>query len=520
MHSSLIWQCCVTILERLDVVALQMTPHHFSRQACAAPCHKQAQFHSNVETAAAAAAKSFSFTLSLSATASQPHCSMSASNSYLPDPSPPSGSQQAPRPAASKMGSYQMFVIAFASVCSLMGLMSASQSMKYLGLWSSVGADYSGIEISAYGTQSVVPASKLKSGPPPLHAHVERINKGINEQYSHYKASAVGEAVMDVTRNVHRIEDLKEASSDLITQDLLKYQHIPPVNTADQEPLNIMLFYADDWTMKAIGSLNKYVKTPNIDEMAKNGVLFDQNCVTTSICWMSRATLVTGQYTARHQHTLPHVDNLFNKSVQWPDTLFYQLKQNGYYTGLVGKWHAPGPEEFIPSAFDVFNIYYGDHWMERGGRRRHVTDLNGEDAMKFLYNRPKDKPFALKVAFFATHAIDYHYPSYEPMNETMVLYEDGDIPEVATNTPEYWSMLPWFFNEERNEARGRWKKRYDTPEEYQKSMKTMFAMVSEVDAVVGTVMAQLKAQRILDKTLVIFTTDNGNLHGGEFVIRW
>lgn len=71
------------------------------------------------------------------------------------------------------------------------------------------------------------------------------------------------------------------------------------------EPLNVVLFYADDWTLKVVGKLNPLVITPNIDKMADNGMMFTQNCVTTSVCWISRATLMTGVYSARHRQTEP-----------------------------------------------------------------------------------------------------------------------------------------------------------------------------------------------------------------------
>jgi hypothetical protein len=64
--------------------------------------------------------------------------------------------------------------------------------------------------------------------------------------------------------------------------------------------LNILLLYADDWTMKTLGALNDRVKTPNLDQLARNGMLFTNNCVTTSVCWISRATLLTGQYASVH----------------------------------------------------------------------------------------------------------------------------------------------------------------------------------------------------------------------------
>ena len=60
----------------------------------------------------------------------------------------------------------------------------------------------------------------------------------------------------------------------------------------EYERLNIVLFYADDWTMQVLGKLNPLVQTPNIDKMADNGMIFTDNCITTSVCWMSRASLV------------------------------------------------------------------------------------------------------------------------------------------------------------------------------------------------------------------------------------
>lgn len=86
----------------------------------------------------------------------------------------------------------------------------------------------------------------------------------------------------------------------------------------------------------------------------------------------------------------------------WNETAFPMLRQKGYYTGLVGKWHGPHVGENIQMAFDHHRMYYGRHWENRRGQTRHVTDLNREDALDFLRQRPKDKKFALKVAFFAT----------------------------------------------------------------------------------------------------------------------
>ncbi|KAL7571429.1 hypothetical protein ACA910_019188 [Epithemia clementina (nom. ined.)] len=333
-----------------------------------------------------------------------------------------------------------------------------------------------------------------------------------------------------------------------------------------EKPLNVVLFYADDWALSVLGALNPHVHTPNIDAMARRGMLFTRNCVTTSICWISRNTLATGVYSSVHGNTEIGSHQMFQHSkFAWTDTLYAQLKQQGhYYTGLVGKWHAATPPEHMQVSFDVLNLYYGDHWMERHGKRRHVTDLNGEDALAFLrlwntqhrrnqkWRRPKtttqqsqdqppppplnvdessrraataaagddeeiitmeDRPFFLKVAFFATHARDYQDPPYQPMDESMFLYQNVTIPRPKTATEQHYQELPDFLKEDRNEARKRNLGRFDTEQHYQVKIKNLYRMASEVDAVVGAVIDELKAMNAYDNTLLIFTTDNGNLHG-------
>jgi hypothetical protein len=103
------------------------------------------------------------------------------------------------------------------------------------------------------------------------------------------------------------------------------------------ETMNIVLLYADDWTFQTLGMVNPAVLTPNIDQLAREGMLFRQNSVTTSICWQSRASLFTSLYVAVHRGTHIRSDDMFNKSVQWPQTLYPQLRSHGYHTGYVGK---------------------------------------------------------------------------------------------------------------------------------------------------------------------------------------
>src|SRR5687767_12741790 len=70
---------------------------------------------------------------------------------------------------------------------------------------------------------------------------------------------------------------------------------------ASAKPLNILILYADDWRHDTLGSAgNPVVKTPHLDQLAKEGMRFTSNCVTTAICGVSRATLFTGQWMSRH----------------------------------------------------------------------------------------------------------------------------------------------------------------------------------------------------------------------------
>lgn len=276
--------------------------------------------------------------------------------------------------------------------------------------------------------------------------------------------------------------------------------------------LNIVLFYADDWTFHTLGKVNPVVKTPHLNEMADNGVLFRHNCVTTSICWQSRATMVTGQYVSVHQQFRVMDNALFRN---WNQTLYPLLKSAGYHTGFVGKWHAPMPEEAEDQAFDYYVDYYGEHWMDRGGERRHVTDLNQQDALEYLRkHRPRDQKFMLTISFFATHAVDNEvFPNhYQPQPRTESLYSGMTIPEPKTATEEHWQRMPWFFDEEL-EGRIRWHERFSSPERYQTTMQSIYRMASEVDDVVGAIKEEIRELGEDDNTLFIFTTDNGVFHG-------
>ena len=274
---------------------------------------------------------------------------------------------------------------------------------------------------------------------------------------------------------------------------------------SDAKKLNILVLYADDWRHDTLGVAgNPVVKTPNLDQLAAQGIRFTHNYVTTSICGVSRATLLTGQWMSRHR-----CKSFTSFETPWSETCPGLLRANGYHVGHIGKWHN-GP--FPAKEYDFARSYMGKHWYEIDGETIHVTKRNEADAIEFLRKRPTEKPFCLSVAFFATHAVDGDPQQYLPQPESMRLYADVKIPVPVNATEASWKRLPPFFDEN-NEGRRRWRWRFDTEEKYQKYMKNYFRLATEVDATCGAILRELREQGLEESTFVLFTTDNGYFHG-------
>ncbi len=278
------------------------------------------------------------------------------------------------------------------------------------------------------------------------------------------------------------------------------------VARAADAPMNVVVLYADDWRHDTLGIAgNPVVKTPTIDALARQGVRFTHNCVTTAICGVSRATLFTGQWMSRHGN-----DAFKPFNTPWAETYPGLLRDHGYYVGHIGKWHNG---TFPAENFDFGKSYSGTHWIkEPDGTKIHVTKKNENDALEFLDKRPRDKPFCLTVAFFATHAEDSNPLQFLPQPESMSLYEDVTIPVADNATDESFHRLPDFIANEKNEGRNRWHWRFDSPEKHQTMMKNYYRLATEVDSTCGRVLKELKQQGVLENTLVIFTTDNGYYH--------
>ena len=281
------------------------------------------------------------------------------------------------------------------------------------------------------------------------------------------------------------------------------------------ERMNVLFLLADDWRHDTLGCAgNPVLKTPQLDALAADGFRFTRACVTTSICGVSRASLLTGQWMSRH-------GNLDFKmfTTPWAETFPGLLRKNGYYVGHVGKWHNGA---FPKDEFDFGRSYMGRHWIKQpNGEPIHVTQKNENDALEFLKDRPKDRPFCLTVAFFAAHAEDNNPKQFLPQPQSMSLYADSTIPIPPTANLDSLHRLPPFLQASANEGRKRWTWRFDSPEKYQEMMKNYYRLCSEVDTTCGRILETLKAQGQLENTLIIFNGDNGYFHGDrQLADKW
>jgi arylsulfatase A-like enzyme len=123
-----------------------------------------------------------------------------------------------------------------------------------------------------------------------------------------------------------------------------------PAAEAPAARRNVVLLFADDWRHDTLGCAgNPIVRTPNLDRLAAEGVRFSRNCVTTSICGVSRASVLTGQWMSRHGN-----EAFREFKTPWADTYAGRLRSAGYHVGHVGKWHNG---KFPAEEFDFARAY-------------------------------------------------------------------------------------------------------------------------------------------------------------------
>src|SRR5690625_1182237 len=279
-----------------------------------------------------------------------------------------------------------------------------------------------------------------------------------------------------------------------------------------KETPNIIFLLTDDQRWNTLGCMrNSIIQTPNLDKLATQGILFQNAYVTTSICAVSRASILTGQYESRHD--INDFATNFTKDAL-AKTYPALLKKAGYNIGFIGKF---GVGNHIPdSLFDFFvnteRVGGTEHHISqpnyiikgKNGYQIHDTDTIDNAIQEFLdHFSNKDAPFCLSVSFKAPHIQDGEPGKYVIQDRYKELYKNVTIPEPVTDKAKYWNDFPAFFRTDINVARHRFLPMYSTPELFQKNAKNYYRLITGVDDVVGNMVARLKDLGIDSNTVII-----------------
>lgn len=336
--------------------------------------------------------------------------------------------------------------------------------------------------------------------------------------------------------------------------------------TPEQSRPNILYIMCDDHSYQTISAYGSAVShlapTPNIDRIATEGMRFDRAFVENSLSAPSRACLMTGLYS--HQNGQQQLC----EGIESTRTFFTEiLQQQGYETGIVGKWHLMCE----PKGFDYYHIlndqgqYYNPTFKSNNTHGKYVqeqgyaTSLITQHAIEFLDSRDKNKPFCLMVHHKAPHR------NWMPEQKYLDLYENVEFPIPETFWDDYESrgvaartqkmsiahameMVQDLKVEELCDTakaedrfsyfclmgelsrltpseRSAWDNHYKprnqklleskltdkelTVWKYQNYMKDYLRCVKSVDDSVGELLAYLEKEGLLDNTIIVYTSDQG-----------
>lgn len=234
---------------------------------------------------------------------------------------------------------------------------------------------------------------------------------------------------------------------------------------------NIILIIADDMNWDDAGAYgHPSIRTPHIDQLAQEGMLFTQAFLTTSSCSPSRTSILTGKY--------PH--NTDAEQLHWPLpeghlTFVEVLKGAGYWTGLAGKYHlGDAVRDHFNSIMEVGTA--GFQLGADGKQHKMEGDGSGcESWISLLESTPGDQPFFLWLA-----AVDPHRPYNEDIIDTPHILKDVIVPPYFPDNEKVRGDLVLYYNE-----------------------------ISRMDQYIGDVIDVLNQKTISDNTFILFISDNG-----------
>jgi arylsulfatase A-like enzyme len=297
-----------------------------------------------------------------------------------------------------------------------------------------------------------------------------------------------------------------------------------PAAARDTQP-NILFIVTDNQPASILGAYgNPDVRTPNIDRLAKEGLRFTQAFAVHGMCSPTRATLLTGLLPSQHG-VQDWLDD--EETDSWPNgwnaireyrTLPYTLKNRGYQTSLIGKWHLgqprPPDEWFdhwvtfnLGHTIDFWNNEINDNSQKYKVEGQHSVDFFSDKAVEYLESYDNQKPFFLMVT--------YNGPYMNPptnlgpaKNRHYAEYKDNEFPSFPRNRihETILDKIPvpdaeeWYLNLARMHN--------DT-----ETMANAASQNTMVDDGVGRLLKALKDNGLAENTLVIYTSDQGNFFG-------
>jgi len=286
----------------------------------------------------------------------------------------------------------------------------------------------------------------------------------------------------------------------------------------DKRP-NILFIMSDDHASHAMSCYgSKINQTPNLDRISNGGMRFDNCFCTNSICTPSRATILTGTY--NHINNVTTLGSRMDNRLQ---TFPKLLRESGYQTAIVGKWHLGQGPEHEPTGFDFWRVlpgqglYHNPVMIDADGKRvfeGYVTNLITDMSLDWLRNRDKERPFCLLCHHKAPHR------SWEPDEKHARMYKDIDIPEPETFDDDYSNRasaaaaakmrmrdlhagdlkapIPEGLTQAQEKS---WR--------YQRYIKDYLRVIASIDDNVGRLLDYLYAEGLSDNTMVVYTSDQG-----------
>jgi arylsulfatase A-like enzyme len=274
---------------------------------------------------------------------------------------------------------------------------------------------------------------------------------------------------------------------------------------ANERP-NFIVILTDDQRTDTLGVYNDKcpIQTPNIDRLATEGVRFDNGFVTTPICVVSRACILTGRYESNNR---VHAFNKLMEDDVFEHSYPVYLRKAGYFSGHFGKYGV-GISKMQEKQFDMFDGQSGQgpKFRDYKGRRMHDAEWLAVKAEEFFDAVPEGKPFVLQLSYKEPHA------SSCPAPEDDDLLKDVEFERSPQDTKEAFDALPDVAKlslMERVYAR-----EFDIDGSINYYMRQYHEKIAGVERSVGKVMEMLEKRGLDDNTVVVFLSDHGT-HFGE-----